>query len=1331
MLSIGTVSAGNTAQREYHERQLAQSRDDYYRESEGPAGVWVGTRAEALGLSGEVDVEQFRRMLDGQNPATGEDLGGRMDRRKTVAFDLAFSAPKSVSLLRMAADEATSKTIDRAHERAVLAAVSYIEQEGWKGRARVTREDGSRERVTVEGTGVVGVLYRHETTRNADPQLHSHVVVANVVQPEKGDAQAINSPILYRQAKTAGSVYQAVLRGELGRELGLTFDTPVNGLADIKGFARPLIERWSTRRTEILQTLAGRGLSPGSKLAAERAALESRRAKDMGLDHAAWRGEVRDTLAREGFGIDQVHELVRTPAERELVVAGGGPDEGPRPRSVAERLADAPMSQVINARATDDARAFTQAAMSVPEGYTFDEVEEARRGVLEDERVVQISDGEVPRYTSVEHLELEERVVQDTLGRMGEATAPRVDVEGYEVPTKTPDGYDLSGEQRQVLDQVLTSGHGVEVIRARAGAGKTTIAGLAKTEFEAHGLKVVGVAPTLQALAELDDVGLTQRETIARTATGDGEHSKIMRTMDHQTVVLVDEAGMAQTRQIAPLLDRAAECGAKVVVIGDDVQLASVGAGGWFRYLAEHENTPILRLTEVHRQRDPVERDRLNGLHRGDVNGWIRWADHNDRIHVQPTVQDAYTDAVGRYGRALDELDGQIDQLVVMAPENAHRRALNEQLRRVVVDRGIVDRSHERDYGGLLVASGERLVAMETVTVDGTSTRIVENGERFEVLTTGPAGVRALAVAGKRRGEIVKLPAAVLEPGKDSRVVDHAYARTVHKAQGMTVDRSILFSPEPARLGLNLAYVGVTRTRDRADLVTVAPDRAIALERLTRGMAERHDHQAAVAVLDPTVLDTDRLTAMTDPQIDEHRHTLLTEARGAMTQLTRLDREFRGAYTASGDARTDAQLLARRNQLVARIDGHEQLLADHDPTGDRADRGLMEHTTRQALARDRAELQRFDERLEGRDLVDVDKADEVQARIRKARIPVQDYLDSLLERLDVVHGQQIDRSTTTVDPLSVPEHERPALALRQEAQRRERVGELTMSAGQQLGTGHPQIARWLDRHTPAPDRTPTPTPQPDHRTARPTSAVLTPAQEAYADALERCDRARGPWSTPQGRRQLQLLALTVEEHDQARESRAATLERLAQHEQDEPARVRRGAHERWETTADTLRGRVDVLEERVQDLDDQIQRAEQRHGAPLRQVVADAETARGRYDQAATVAVEAERTLLRMGPAGFGTERTAKLLGRRDHLTRADQRRYDELAGRMAVDHVQSTRGDRGPGKSTVGRDIALWRHDQGLPLTERQTRTLERHIAERGRDQRDPSRDVGPDLGR
>ena len=1327
MLSIGTVSAGNQAQREYHERQLAQSRDDYYRETEGPAGVWIGAQAEALGLSGEVDIEGFRRMLDGQDPTTGESLGGRMDRRKTVAFDLAFSAPKSVSLLRMAADEETSKTVDRAHERAVMAALSYIEEEGWKGRARVTHEDGSRERVTVQGTGVIGVLYRHETTRNADPQLHSHAVLANVVRPDRGDAQAINSPVLYQQAKTAGSVYQAVLRGELGRELGIQFDTPVNGLADIKGFARGLIETFSTRRAEILEGLARAGFSAGGA-AAERVALESRRAKDMQLDHGQWRVEDRQALERDGFGMEQAQAFVRTPAERELALTGAGSEvEAPRPRSLEERLQAAPLNAVTAEKATEDARAIRQAAMSVAEGYTAEEVGEALGRVFDDERLAQVAEGERPRWTTTRHLAMERRVAETTLGRMAETTAPRIETAGYEAPTMTPDGHALSSEQRRVLDQVLTSGHGVEIIRARAGAGKTTIAGLARAEFETNGLKVVGVAPTLQALAELDDVGLEQRDSLARTALGDGEFSTVMRTMDHRTVVLVDEAGMAQTKEIAPLLARAAERGAKVVAIGDDVQLQAVGAGGWFRYLAEHQDAPVLQLTEVHRQRDDVERDRLNQLHRGDVSGWTRWAEQHDRIEISPTVESAYSAAVGRYEQALDAVGGDVDRLVVMAPENTHRRALNEQLRRVVVDRGGIDRSREREYGGMLVAPGDRLVATATVREEGSARRTIENGERFEVLDVGKDGITVRAVAGSRRGQTVRLPRQVLEPGADGRAVEHAYARTVHKAQGMTVDRSILFAPDPGRLGRNLAYVGLTRTRDRADLVTVADSRPQGIERLVRGMAERRDHEAAIALENPTVLDPERIQRMSDPEIDEHRHALLTEAREAMTRLTRLDRELRGAWAGSRDARGDAQLLAERDQLQARVDGARRLLVEQDPDGRRQDRGLMEDAIRQGIERDERQLQRLGERLAGRDVVGVDKADETQERIRKDREPVQRYLDELLSGLDRVHGMQIDRSTRTLDPASVPEHERPAVAMSREQERNDRIRDLTLSAAQQLGSGHPAVVRWLEQHVPTVERVPEREQSPAPRRVIQPSAY----QRQFLEQLERWRVAERAFEQLGGPDKLErFFAVRADAYDT--DARHTTLRReLVEHEARQPSRLRLSASEAWATKRAELRESVDRAASDVADARKALQNLEREHGGrPVDELIREVRAAEQTRNTARDQTVAMERSLSRSGPAAVDERRLARLIGRREDLaTDADRRRYDELAGRIAVRDVARTQPAADlQWKQTVplpDRDVALWRAEHGMRLSESQERVVERQR------QVEQARDRGFDLGR
>jgi conjugative relaxase-like TrwC/TraI family protein len=1329
MLSIGTVAADNAAQREYHERQLAEARDDYYREHEGPPGTWTGTLASDLGLKGEVTIEQFRHLLDGQHPDTGVPLGSAVMQRKTLAFDLAFSAPKSVSLLRMAADEPTSKIIDRAHDQAVRAALGYIEHHAWKGREL---RDGER-RIT-NGTGVVGVLYRHETTRNADPQLHSHAVLANLVDDGTGRVRAIQSQILYWHAKTAGTVYQAVLRGELGRDLGMTFDQPINGLADIAGFDRNLVDRFSSRRAEIIERLQRGGLSTTSKSAAERAALESRRAKDRHLDHHEWRDEVRTALVDLGLNETRAGTFL-SPGHRGV----GDADQPPRMQAptTLEKVAAAPLDTIVARNATEDARAVHQAAMNVSGGYTYDEIRVALRSALEDNRLVRVRNGERPRWTTAAQLALENGVRDDTLGRMVETTAPRIAEVDYEAPTTTPDGHALSSEQRRVLERVLTSGHGVEIILAHAGAGKTTIAGLACREFEAHGLKVVGVAPTLQALAELDDVGLETSDSLARTALGDGEFSNVMRTMDHLTVVLVDEAGMAQTKEIAPLLTRAAERGAKVVAIGDDVQLQAVGAGGWFRYLAEHQDAPVLQLTEVHRQRDQVERDRLNQLHRGDVAGWTRWANQHDRIEVQPTVGDAYIAAVGRYERALEAVGGDVDRLVVMAPENTHRRALNEQLRRVVAERGGIDRGRVRNFVGMLVAPGDRLVATETVGEDGNARRTLENGERFEVLDVGADGITARALGGSRRGETVRLPRAVLEPGQDGQAIEHAYARTVHKAQGMTVDRSILFAPDPARLGRNLAYVGLTRTRDRADLVTVADNRPQGLERLVRGMAERRDHEAAIAIENPKALDPGRLQRMTDPEIDEHRHALLTEARQAMTRLTRLDREVRGAWAGSRDARGDAQLLAERDQLQARVDDARRLLAEQDPDGRRADRGLMEDAVRQGVERDERQLQRLDARLAGRNVIDVDQADEKQARIRRDREPVQRYLVGLLDGLDRVHGMQIDRSTRQVDPLSVPEHERPTLALTQAAERAERVRGLVLSAAQQLGTGHPAVVRWLERHAPTVDRIPgrgeDRHPERDVSAEReaPRKVPPTSYQRQFMQAIREMQDARREYRELGGKPAYDEALLLSTRIERAAERTERLAREIAQHETHRPSRLRRGAVDAWAARrAEFMRDRDRAAQDLADARRDGAAFERARDGRPLHELVTQLGDSGRRADAATSRTAAMERQLVQLGPAALDEQRVVRVLGRRDDLeTDADRRRYDQLAGRLAVFDVLRTQRDE-PGRwlQTTGspeRDVAIWRGDRGMTLSRPQQRIVQEHRKEVER-----SRDLGRDLG-
>ena len=215
MLSIGKLASGQAS---YYERQVARGRDDYYSGRGEAPGEWAGRGAAALGLAGQVEAAQFNALMAGLDPSD-EALERRLrDSRgepKVVGFDLTFSAPKSVSVLFAAGDEQTAGQLIAAHESAVRAALEYVEDEAVK----VRRGKGGA--VVEPGEGVVAAAYRHRMSRSLDPQLHTHVVCANVARGPDGRWTALDGRHLYEHAKTAGYLYQAHLRAEVRDRLGL------------------------------------------------------------------------------------------------------------------------------------------------------------------------------------------------------------------------------------------------------------------------------------------------------------------------------------------------------------------------------------------------------------------------------------------------------------------------------------------------------------------------------------------------------------------------------------------------------------------------------------------------------------------------------------------------------------------------------------------------------------------------------------------------------------------------------------------------------------------------------------------------------------------------------------------------------------------------------------------------------------------------------------------------------------------------------------------------------------------------------------------------------
>jgi conjugative relaxase-like TrwC/TraI family protein len=296
MLSIAKLAAGPTAGR-YYVEQVAQGREDYYSgEGEAP-GAWLDAGARALGLAGEVDEGGIERLLSGRDPASGAELRTPPRSGAGAGFDLTFKAPKSVSIIFGIAEPDVTRELVAAHEAAVRDALGYLEQEACKTRRRI----GGR--VTqLHGGGFVAAAFRHRASRAGDPLLHTHVVVANCTQTADGRWGALDARLLYLHAKTAGYLYQASLRYEVTRRLGLAWQPVEHGVADLVGVSREVIEHFSRRRTEILKELSARG--EHSARAAQMAALDTRRSKDYEVSAHRLRAEWQARATEHGLDID-------------------------------------------------------------------------------------------------------------------------------------------------------------------------------------------------------------------------------------------------------------------------------------------------------------------------------------------------------------------------------------------------------------------------------------------------------------------------------------------------------------------------------------------------------------------------------------------------------------------------------------------------------------------------------------------------------------------------------------------------------------------------------------------------------------------------------------------------------------------------------------------------------------------------------------------------------------------------------------------------------------------------------------------------------------------
>ena len=679
MLSIGASAAQGAS---YYEHDGYYAKDDPKHKS---ASAWAGKGAAELGLDGEVDADVFRTVLEGKVPdGSGRQLGRQGKDGEIVhrpGRDLTFSAPKSVSIAALVGGD---KRIVDAHDRAVKATLAWVERNAAETRVQ-DRE--TRRMVRARGQEIVAATFRHDTSRNLDPQLHTHAVLANMVRGGDGKWRTMANEGLYERQKLIGMLYRNELARSLA-ELGYGIEkTHADGRFEIAGVTREVVEAFSTRRAEIEAAMAERGLGATAEnpRIAERAALMTRAAK-RDVDRDALRGVWEKQAADLGF--DAV-ALAAGAASRVATPAVQGREAAPeRGAAAAEAMAWA--MEHLSEREAVFARADLLAAAlaHAPGRATMAEAEREVAGLEEAGALHAVSLPAAGDALTTDRTVGQER---ETIALLrsdeGQGRAP---MRGWAVQGHLHRG-PLTAGQRDAAKLILSATDRVVGVQGYAGTGKTSMLDRVRTLAEKKGWRMVGLAPSASAVKTLASEAGIESETLqgflARNAgVAEGrlteKGARAMRAAFAGTILVVDEGSLASTVQARDLLRIAnAFRIPRVVLVGDAKQLDAVDAGKPFAQLqAAGMKTAV--MDEIMRQRDPALKEAVEASLKGDIGRAFEKLGSN----VAQVKADNIAGAVAARWLALSPEAR--ENTGVMAPSHELRQAINGHIRQRLAREG-------------------------------------------------------------------------------------------------------------------------------------------------------------------------------------------------------------------------------------------------------------------------------------------------------------------------------------------------------------------------------------------------------------------------------------------------------------------------------------------------------------------------------------------------------------------------------------------------------------------------------------------------------------------
>lgn len=731
--------------------------DDYYAEGGLSPSEWQGAGAEALGLSGEVDREQFRALLDGRigEQQLGTFRDGQLEHRP--GWDVTLSAPKSVSIM---AEVAGDRRLIAAHGEAVRTAMAHVEKHMAATRIR---EGGT---VAREATGnLIVASFQHGTSRAQDPQLHTHNVIMNATRDEDGAWRSLEPRAIYQLQKQIGAIYRQELALKV-RELGYEIEAGKDSLFEIKGVSAEVIEAFSTRSAEIEAALAERGTSRDAASAVEKqiATLDTREAK-VAADHAGLVADWRETANQAGFDgaarlamIEQAQAKAADPAHRADIEMQG---DGAAARAVAHAADKLGERQSVFSAAALQEEAGRIGLGKIGYAQIGAAIEAAaKQGALIDRTHIDRRGAEFAGFTSRQNVETEAKMLRieaDGRGALSPIASPLAAAKTVASASAQAEraGHSWNADQRAATEQLLTSRDRITALQGYAGTAKTTtvLATFAR-EAEARGIAVTALAPTASAAMVLEDALGTRGDTVARHLL-----SPERPQTGQPAVWIVDEASLLSARDTARLFDLADKHDARILLVGDVKQLGSVEAGAAFAQL-QGAGMETAKLAEIVRQINDATKEAVLASIEGDAKKALAALDRGGGQIIESAGRAERFAAIAERYAGLDKASRA--RTLVIEPSREGRDALTADIRAALTQSGALTGS--------------------TITVESLANKGLTRAEARDPMSYDKGDVvrftRDYADKGVARGEAYRVEsidpakAAIALKSEDGREVD-------------------------------------------------------------------------------------------------------------------------------------------------------------------------------------------------------------------------------------------------------------------------------------------------------------------------------------------------------------------------------------------------------------------------------------------------------------------------------------------------------------------------------------------------------------------------------